>query len=70
MMCYYFDVQYNLFTWIGMSCHFAAESTEKNCGSQFNFFCYLFVIYVWVLNSSLYLKPFTLEINAYIMLIW
>lgn len=66
MMCYYFDVQCNLFTWIGMSCHFAAEYTEKNSESQFNFSPYLFVIYVCFLNSSLYLKPFISEVTAYI----
>lgn len=66
MMCYYFDAQCNLFTWIGMSCHFAAEYTEKNSKSQFNFFSYLCVIYVRFLNSSLYLKPFILEVTVYI----
>lgn len=69
MMCYYFDVQCNLFSWTGMSCHFAAEYTEENSESQFNFFSYLFVIYVCFLNSSLYMKLFTSEITVYITLI-
>lgn len=69
IICYYFDVHCNLFAWIKVSCHFVAEYRERNSESKFNFFSYLFVIYVSFLNRSLYLKLFTSEVTAVITLI-